>query len=99
MRRRDGGHLGVIVGRRDLHHVRADQALAGAAKRVGRMLPLRPDWEEVKVRVMETVLRTKFHDPDLRARLLATGEADLVEGNHWGDKFWGVCAAAASNQA
>jgi hypothetical protein len=31
-----GGHLGVVVGRGDLHHVRADQAQAGQAAQVPR---------------------------------------------------------------
>lgn len=68
------------------------------AKRVGRTLTLRPDWEDVKVSVMEAVLRSKFRDPDLRARLLATGEAELVEGNCWSNVFWGVCDGVGENQ-
>jgi predicted NAD-dependent protein-ADP-ribosyltransferase YbiA (DUF1768 family) len=35
--------------------------------------------------------------PDLRAKLLATGERPLVEGNHWGDRFWGVCDGQGEN--
>ena len=40
---------------------------------------------------MRDVLRAKFSDPELRGRLLATGEKHLVEGNHWGDRVWGQC--------
>jgi len=44
---------------------------------------------------MRAVLAAKFSDPDLRARLVATGSAELVEENTWGDRFWAVRAAWA----
>ena len=44
----------------------------------------------VKVSVMEEVLRAKFaQNQNLLQKLLATGEALLVEGNDWQDTFWG----------
>lgn len=58
---------------------------------------MRSDWEEVKLGVMEGLLREKFSDPELRRKLLATGERELVEGNDWGDSFWGVCAGRGKN--
>lgn len=61
------------------------------AKRLGRQIKLREDWEEIKVEVMEHVIRAKFSEPDLQDMLLDTGDAILIEGNTWGDKFWGVC--------
>lgn len=64
---------------------------AGVAKRLGRRVPIRPDWEDVKIDVMRGLLRQKFAEPTLRAKLLATGTALLVEGNTWGDRFWGQC--------
>jgi N-glycosidase YbiA len=61
------------------------------AKRLGQRVPLRRDWERVKVEIMRDVVRAKFRgDLELRKMLLATGEATLVEGNNWGDRFWGV---------
>jgi ribA/ribD-fused uncharacterized protein len=60
------------------------------ARHLGRYLPLRPDWDRVKVAVMTRFLRQKFAQPALRAMLLATGGARLIEGNRWGDRFWGV---------
>jgi len=63
---------------------------AGEAKKAGRRVPLRDDWEEIKLEVMIRLLREKFSDPDLKKRLLDTGDAELVEGNHWGDRYWGV---------
>jgi predicted NAD-dependent protein-ADP-ribosyltransferase YbiA (DUF1768 family) len=47
---------------------------------------------------MEGLVRQKFSkDPVLRQRLLDTGDQDLVEGNTWGDTFWGVCRGQGSN--
>ena len=63
----------------------------GKSKGVGRRVQLRPDWEEVKVGLMEEIVRAKFtQNPELAAKLLATGDKVLVEGNHWGDTYWGV---------
>jgi len=62
---------------------------AAQAKRAGRRLSLREDWESVKLTVMEECLRAKFSDVDLRTKLLDTGDAELVEGNNWNDAFWG----------
>ena len=61
----------------------------GWAKRIGNQIKLRPDWEEVKVKAMLSVVRAKFSDPELRDMLLATGDAVLIEGNNWGDTYWG----------
>src|SRR5579863_3444297 len=62
---------------------------AADAKHMGRAVKLRPDWEKVKLVVMETILREKFQDPVLKSMLLATGSEELVEGNTWGDRYWG----------
>ena len=54
-------------------------------------MPLRPDWEKVKNGIMEEIVCAKFtQHTDLAEKLLATGDRVLVEGNHWGDTFWGV---------
>lgn len=69
------------------------------AKRLGRRVPLRPDWEEVKVGIMEGIVRAKFtQNGDLGAQLLATGDILLEEGNTWGDVFWGVDAQSRKGQ-
>jgi ribA/ribD-fused uncharacterized protein len=54
-----------------------------------RKLPLRRDWESVKDQVMLEAVRAKFtqHD-DLRAALLATGDAVIVEHTE-NDSYWG----------
>jgi ribA/ribD-fused uncharacterized protein len=64
----------------------------GNAKAYGRTVPLREDWEEIKVAVMFGVLFHKFvANPPLMRRLLATAPAYLEEGTLWHDRFWGVC--------
>ena len=64
------------------------------AKRRGRRVALRPDWEEVKLGIMKAIVLDKFtRNPELKAKLLATGDARLAEGNSWRDRFWGVDAA------
>lgn len=63
----------------------------GEAKRLGKSGALRQDWEVVKYDVMRLVLATKFRMERAEgALLLATGDALLVEGTHWGDRVWGV---------
>lgn len=63
----------------------------GAAKRMGRHVALRPDWEKIKVDVMRLGLMLKFTDAELAEKLLATGDEELVEGNWWHDNTWGNC--------
>lgn len=70
---------------------------AGTAKRMGRKISLRSDWEKVKISIMRDVLRLKFAIPELRTKLLATGNHSLVEGNTWGDRIWGVCKGKGQN--
>ncbi|MFN3197428.1 MAG: NADAR family protein [Bradymonadia bacterium] len=61
------------------------------AARMGRdrKLPLRRDWESAKVNVMRDAVRAKFtqHD-DLRALLLSTGDARIIEHTE-NDAYWG----------
>jgi ribA/ribD-fused uncharacterized protein len=72
---------------------------AGQAKRLGKQVTLRFDWEEVKVGVMREVLVSKFqHSLELKQKLVATGDAYLEEGNWWGDVFWGVCKGIGQNK-
>jgi len=76
------------------------QPMTGSeAKREGKRIPIRPDWDEVKLGVMEHLLRQKFPSRHTRLaqQLLATGNAPLIEGNTWGDTFWGICRGKGSN--
>jgi ribA/ribD-fused uncharacterized protein len=68
----------------------AEAPKPGDAKRLGNQVGIRHDWETVKLQIMEELVRQKFFKyPELGARLLATGNEELIEGNTWGDKFWG----------
>ena len=70
----------------------------GQAKRLGRRVELRSDWEEVKIDIMRRVLKSKFtQNPELREKLIATGDTELIEGNNWGDTFYGVCRGVGEN--
>lgn len=70
----------------------------GQAKKAGQKVTLRDDWESVKVDVMADLIRQKFNAEPLRSKLLATGDAKLVEGNWWNDTFWGVCKGKGENK-
>ena len=68
------------------------------AKKAGRRVSLRPDWEDVKVGVMREIVRAKFtQNDDLKAALRATGDAPLEEGNTWGDRTWGTVNGKGRN--
>ena len=70
----------------------------GQAKRLGRRVELRSDWEEVKIEIMRQVLKSKFtKNSELREKLIATGDTELIEGNNWNDTFWGVCRGKGRN--
>ena len=67
----------------------------GKAKHLGRKVSLRKDWEDIKEEVMLTGLRHKFSNPELRKKLLATGNEELIEGTTWHDNYWGICDCEA----
>jgi ribA/ribD-fused uncharacterized protein len=72
-------------------------ATPGRAKQLGGRCDLRSDWEEVKDAVMLTCLRYKFTNVRLRRLLINTGEATLIEGNGWGDTYWGMYNGTGHN--
>jgi len=68
------------------------------AKKKGRNVTLRHDWEKIKDQVMEDCVKDKFtRNEDLKQRLLDTGDKELVEGNTWNDTYWGVCRGRGKN--
>ena len=68
------------------------------AKKLGRSVVLRSDWDEVKDGIMKEIVKAKFvQNKDLTKKLLATGDAELIEGNWWGDRYWGVCEGTGKN--
>lgn len=67
----------------------------GRAKRLGRKVPKRNDWEEIKESVMREVVHCKFsQNDDIAEMLLSTGNEELIEGNTWHDNFWGNCSCS-----
>lgn len=68
------------------------------AKKKGRSVSLRPDWEEIKINVMYEICKAKFtQNENLKRSLLNTGNAELIEGNNWGDKIWGQVNGIGEN--
>lgn len=68
------------------------------AKKFGKSVRLRDDWEEKKLEIMEDLVRQKFqNDLELQDLLFNTGDAELIEGNWWGDVFWGVSNGIGEN--
>lgn len=74
----------------EFDHARFVNLSPGSAKRLGQVIDIRKDWEDVKISVMTNILRIKFEDPALREMLLNTGDAGLYELNTWDDRFWGI---------
>lgn len=69
------------------------------AKRLGRRISLRPDWEEVKDDLMYRICYAKFsQNKDLKKQLLETGNQPLEEGNNWKDTYWGTVNGIGKNK-
>lgn len=67
------------------------------AKKLGKQLPLREDWEEIKLQIMEEIIRCKFtQNPELREALLNV-EGEIIEDNFHHDTFWGQCDGIGEN--
>lgn len=79
------------------HDAVALAATPGIAKREAHKRPKLRDFDLDKVMEMAQILRAKFSDAEMMQRLLATGDRFLVEGNTWGDTFWGVCDGNGRN--
>ena len=73
------------------------QSTPSAAKKVGRSIPLRENWNDSRINYMRIILESKFGDYGLRDKLDATKGYELIEGNTWGDTFWGQCDGKGQN--
>lgn len=72
----------------------------GAAKRLGKTITLQDNWNKIKLLNMGNLIWQKFDpeiNPSLAEQLIATGTEELIEGNWWGDAFWGVCNGKGEN--
>lgn len=78
--------------------IERDNMSPGEAKKIGKMLTLRPDWEQVRLGIMLDLTRQKYSYGYFRNKLLETGDQEIVEGNTWGDRFWGKYNGEGENQ-
>lgn len=77
---------------------RFERISPAGAKRLGRRVELRPDWETVKIDIMRQLLGQKFRiNTELYIKLSQTGTHELIEENWWGDTFWGKCRGEGEN--
>lgn len=81
-----------------LHEYVRNAASAADAKKRGKEIARREDWEGIKDAVMYLGLMLKFQDSRLKQLLLDTGDEDLVEGNTWNDTYWGICNGQGKNK-
>ena len=82
---------------RDHHFIRKQKTPEGA-KQYGKLVTLKPGWQNVRLRVMIKGVWEKFaQNSDLRQRLIETHPMVLIEGNGWGDQFWGVSKGIGEN--
>lgn len=75
----------------------ASMTSPGEAKRKGRLLIMRNDWDDVKVEIMMNLCSLKFSKDPLKSKLVTTFPMIIQEGNWWGDTFWGVCNGQGCN--
>ena len=61
------------------------------AKHMGKREKLPENWDDKSYLIMKDILKEKFSNPALASKLLSTGDAILIEGNHWHDNNWGDC--------
>lgn len=61
------------------------------AKRRGRSVKLRDDWELAKIDIMKTALKHKFSKGTSHYDKLKNYNHPIVEINYWHDNFWGKC--------
>ena len=66
------------------------------AKKLGKTVSLRDDWNVEKVNAMTELLKQKFADPNLLSKLRSV-KGEIVEHNFWGDRFWGKCYGLGEN--
>lgn len=69
------------------------------ARKLGKSVELRSDWSQVKDGIMVEVVNAKFQqNRNLMKKLVATGDAELVHGNSWGDTYWGWSGGKGLNK-
>jgi ribA/ribD-fused uncharacterized protein len=83
------------------HQIEISKMNAYDAKKAGRFLEqrklVRKDWLDIRLKVMNELLILKFKQYPFKDLLLETGNAELIEGNTWGDRYWGRCDGIGQN--
>ncbi len=70
----------------------------GEAKRLGSKVIIKENWNDIRLGIMTEIIKMKFdQNTSLQMSLLTTGNIELIEGNTWGDKYWGVCNGVGEN--
>lgn len=95
-------NMGVFFDRKDLSDFFTDpyissgvsKAMANNLRRLGFQ---KPEWEDIKIKIMLELLQIKFQNPEMLKLLKSTGDKYLVEGNDWGDIFWGIDNGVGKN--
>lgn len=67
------------------------------AKKLGRALVLRDDWDDVKISIMKELIEEKFQNPFLMYMLIDTCDYQLINENRWNDRFWGMTNGIGEN--
>lgn len=92
----------IYTPKEDLSKIFSNQDMPpGASKNIANFLRsrgyIRENWDEIKVPIMVDLLICKFSDVELYDMLSDTSGLYLVEGNSWGDTFWGECDGRGRN--
>ncbi len=68
------------------------------SKKLGKIVEIRPDWNNIKLDIMYSIVFDKFtRNSKLGDQLIETGDKYLEETNYWKDTFWGVCNGVGKN--
>jgi ribA/ribD-fused uncharacterized protein len=71
---------------------------AAEVKKYGRKIKIRDNWRGARWGLMYTIVLSKFSkSKELQQMLIDTGDATLIEGNTWGDTYWGICDGRGEN--
>jgi ribA/ribD-fused uncharacterized protein len=82
---------------KDIRLIISQTQKAGEVKKLGRTINIRDDWDSIKYETMKKLLWQKFNKDPYKSKLMATGEQEIIEGNWWGDTYWGVCKGVGDN--
>lgn len=90
-------HAGKCQDPADIQRIAATKT-GNEAKRLGRKVKMRPNWDTYRISWMARVLECKFRqNPELAQQLLDTYPLTLRETNTWKDTFWGIYKGQGEN--